>query len=131
MEKTIFDAVCKNKIASIRLILDMPLGHVSKVYRTGDSKGFLRGKYKADTIVYKGTSYTLTELCKLLGPIALYITSENQVRCAPQVIIHRQECPWSGKVECARFTTDESAQIYYEQLIKENSLEEIDYGQNI
>lgn len=122
--KNIFEAVCKNKIASVRLILESPLDHVTEVHREGEKK-FLFTKYKEDTIVYKEKTYTFHNLCKFLGPIELYITDKNEVWCAPQVIIQYQTSPWSGGIECKRFSTDQEARDYYFKLIVENSLEQI------
>ena len=122
--KTIFEAVCQNKIASVRLMLDSELAHVSKVYRKGDKKNFFT-KYKEDIIVYKGTKYSFSDLCKLLGPIVLYITDKNTVRVASQVIIHYQNTPYDGTLECHNFDTDQEARDYYLKLIEENSIEQI------
>lgn len=122
--KTIFEAVCKNRIASVRLILESLLDNVTEVHRAGEKK-FLSVKYKEDIVVYKSKSYKFHELCKYLGPIALYINDKNEVRCAPQVIIQYQTSPCKGDIERKYFSTDQEAKDFYLKLVEENFLEQI------
>ena len=118
---SIVDAVCKNNIASVRVMFDGPLANVDKVHRAGDKK-FLFFKYKEDIIVYKGKKFTFNELCKYLGPIALYISSDDKVYYAPQVIIHYQDAPYHGFLECKHFKTNIEAAHFFDKLVNENSL---------
>lgn len=119
------EAVCKNKIASMRLMKQSELTNTEIVCIKGKKRHWWSFPCK-ETIVKRNRRYmTFPELVTMLGPIHLYIDGDK-IRIKPQVIVHYQVAPWSGKCNAYAFGSDAEATEYFENLIKENGMEEIE-----
>lgn len=124
------EAVCKNKIASIRLLTRSRLD-AKIVHRKGGKTTFwdrVVGLYRHmkeydDTVIkYNEEIYTLNNLSKYLC-CCLEVTNDNEIYVASQVVIHYQDTPWKGSVESKYFKTDEEAIKFFNTLVEENNLD--------
>lgn len=123
-------AVCKNKIASVKLILEQEWDKVAVIKCLGDLKKrhlFGKNEYYDDYQIIDSYAsiYTPKELANRYGPIAFNINDKNKVILYPQVIILYQDAPWAGTVEMKYFETNERAIEFFEKLKNENNLDEI------
>ncbi len=72
---------------------------------------------------------TKDELPKYMGERS-YLDSNGLVYHYPYVEIHRTSGPWNGNVETHRLSTEESAETFFEEVMKDYNLEEIEYERN-
>ena len=101
------EAVCKNSIASIRLLDKKLLTDAKVLHRKGEKTTLwdkIVGRYRLmkeydDTLInHKGFKYTINDLSTRLC-CTLEIDNDNNVWISSQIIIHYQNKPWNGTIE--------------------------------
>lgn len=124
------EAVCKNSIASIKLVEKHILEGAKIVHRKGEKTTLWDktvGKYRLmkeydDTLInYKGFKYTINDLSTRLC-YTLEIDNDNNVWISSQIIIHYQNKPWGGSIESKYFKTDEEALEEFNKIVEENNM---------
>jgi len=98
----------------------------------GSRYGFLRLKktkedlWKICHLGFFNVYLTKDELPKYMGDRS-YLDSNGLVYYYPYVEIHRTSGLWKGNVEIHRLSTEESARTFFEEVINDYNLEEIEY----
>ena len=124
------EAVCKNSIASIRLVDKQLLTDAKVLHRKGEQTTLWDktvGKYRLmkeydDTLIkHKGFKYTIKDLSTRLC-CTLEIDNDNNVWISSQIIIHYQNKPWEGSIESKYFKNDEEALKEFNKIVEENNM---------
>lgn len=124
------EAVCKNSIASIRLLDKKLLTDAKVLHRKGEKTTLWDktvGRYRLmkeydDTLIkHKGFKYTINDLSTRLC-CTLEIDNDNKVWISSQIIIHYQNKPWEGSIESKYFKTDEEALEEFNKIVEENNM---------